>query len=99
MADTDVITDALRKESRVWDRNAEELSGIAGSVEGLNLSHLQAGLFQVLCFAYQDAVAQVADRCREGNQRMSQIADALVKNANAYDNNEADTTESVEGTY
>lgn len=93
------VTDALRNDARMWDRQAETMKTLNATIEGLRLTRLEAGIFQVLFSAYDDAVTKFADRCNEGHQRMGEIADALVKNATAYDNREADTTASIEGAY
>ncbi|SCK25796.1 Excreted virulence factor EspC, type VII ESX diderm [Streptomyces sp. WMMB 714] len=93
------VTDALRSEARMWDRQAETMKGVHNTIEGLRLTRLEAGMFQVLFSAYEKAVDELSARCNEGSERMGEIADALVKNATAYDNREADTTASIEGAY
>jgi hypothetical protein len=94
-----VVTDALRKESRMWDEHSGTLGALHQAAEGLRMTRIEAGLFQVLFGAYEDALNQVSDRCKEGETEMDKIASALIKNANAYDSREAETTESIEGTY
>ena len=93
------VTDALRNDARMWDRQADTMQTLHSTIEGLRLTRLEAGIFQILFSAYDDAVTKFADRCSEGHQRMGEIADALVKNATAYDNREAETTASIEGAY
>jgi uncharacterized protein YukE len=63
------------------------------------MNRVEAGIFQIVFSAYEDSVNQISARCSEGQHRMEEIADALVKNANAYDNTEADVKKSVEGAY
>ncbi|MFF9477462.1 type VII secretion target [Streptomyces sp. NPDC014733] len=93
------VTDALRSEAHMWDRQAETMTSLHGTIEGLRMSRLQAGIFQIFFSAYENAVNQLSSRCEEGGARMGEIADALVRNATAYDNREADTTASIEGAY
>lgn len=99
MADIKTVTDALRVDARMWDRQSAEMGRIRNAAEGLRVTRLEAGVFQVVFSAYEDAVSQISDRCAEGRDRMDEIASALIKSANAYDNREADTTKSIEGTY
>jgi hypothetical protein len=93
------VTDALRSEARMWDRQAEAMNCVHNTIEGLRLTRLEAGIFQVLFSAYENATNQLSARSNEAGQRMGEIADALVKNATAYDNREAETTASIEGAY
>lgn len=97
--DLRTVTDALRAESRMWDRQSETLGKIHHAVEGMRINRVEAGIFQIFFSAYEDAVDQISARCSEGQRRMDEIASALVKNANAYDNNEEDVKKSVEGSY
>ncbi|MFC7308996.1 hypothetical protein ACFQVC_32925 [Streptomyces monticola] len=99
MADLRTITDALRTDARMWDRQSEALGNVHRNVEYLRLSRVQAGIFQLLVDEYEEALTAVSDRCAEGRDRTEEIATALIKNATAYDNREADTARSIEGTY
>ncbi|MET8956719.1 type VII secretion target [Streptomyces sp. NPDC004129] len=94
-----VVTDALRTDARMWDRESERMGNIHRTVEGLRLSRIQAGVFQVLFSAYEDAIDQISARCAEGQHRMDEVATALIKNANAYDSREADVKQSIDGAY
>ncbi|MPY58147.1 type VII secretion target [Streptomyces spongiae] len=94
-----VVTDGLRTDARMWDRESERMGNIHQAVEGLRLSRIQAGLFQVVFSAYESAINQISARCAEGQQRMDEVATALIKNANAYDNREADVKQSIDGAY
>lgn len=97
--DTDVITHALRAEALVWDAQSDKMGAIHRTVEGLRLSRVEAGLFQIIFSAYEAAIHQISGRCGEGRQCMSAVADALVKNANAYDSGEEEVTKTVQGAY
>lgn len=81
-------TDALREEAGVWDGQSGEMARIAGMVEGLGLTRLEAGMFQLIVSPYNSVVNQVAARCQEGAQRMSDIADALTGIARDTDETE-----------
>lgn len=96
---TEVVTDALRDDVRMWDQQAEVLLKIRHTMATLHLTRGEAGIYQAMVGDYEKVVNFVADRTKEGHDRMTEIADALVKNAKAYDRNEADVTEHVEGTY
>lgn len=80
-----VVTDSLRRTATVWDHQATAVGAIAGSARGLGLNRLSAGVFQLIVSPYQALVTEVADRCTEGNQSMSEIAAALRKAAATYD--------------
>lgn len=98
-ADIRAVTDALRTDARMWDKQSAEMGRIHSEVESLRMTRIEAGVFQVVLSAYDEAINQISDRCTEGRDRMEEIASALIKNANAYDNREVDTTQSIEGTY
>jgi hypothetical protein len=97
--DIQAVTDVLRSEARMWDEQSEALGKLHNAVEGLRISRLEAGIFQVVFGAYEVAVHEISDRCKEGQKRTREIADALIKNAAAYDNQEEETQAHVEGTY
>lgn len=97
--DLKTVTDVLRSEAHMWDRQADTMKDLHSMIEGLRMSRLEAGMFQVLFSAYENAVDQLSARCNEGHDRMREIADALIENAKAYDNREAETTASIEGAY
>ncbi|MBT2385236.1 hypothetical protein [Streptomyces sp. ISL-11] len=98
-ADLKVITDGLRTDAGMWDKQSSAMGEIGRKVDGMRISRLEAGLFQVIYSAYESAINQVSARCGEGEKRMAEVADALVKNAKAYDNHEADTKKHVAGAY
>ncbi|WP_171168528.1 hypothetical protein [Streptomyces sp. I05A-00742] len=97
--DLKVITDGIRTDARMWDAQSGTLGGIRNAVDGLRLSQLEAGLFAVFVIAYTDAINQISSRVGEGRDRTKEVADALVKNAKAYENHEAETTKSIENAY
>ncbi|MFH8573771.1 hypothetical protein [Streptomyces sp. NPDC017993] len=101
MANPDIqtVTHVLRSEARMWDEQSDALGNLHNSVEVLRIGRLEAGIFQFVFSAYETAVDEISDRCKEGQQRTQEIADALIKNATAYDNQEEDTKAHVEGTY
>ncbi|MFF7653397.1 hypothetical protein ACFZCY_26830 [Streptomyces sp. NPDC007983] len=94
-----VVTDAIRSEARMWDRQAKAIGEVGTTIKGLRPGLVEWGMFTPLVSAYTGAIDHLADRCSEGKNRMTEIADALVENAKAYDNHEAETKKSVEGAY
>ncbi|WP_328696580.1 hypothetical protein [Streptomyces sp. NBC_00342] len=99
MADLKHITDALRTEAGMWDKQSASMGEVSRAADGMRLTRLEAGLFQLVVTNYNEAIDQISARCSEGESRMAEVADALIKNANAYDNHEAETTKSVEDAY
>ncbi|CAM5680091.1 hypothetical protein ACFV27_43240 [Streptomyces antimycoticus] len=94
-----VITDGIRSDAGMWDEQSGKLGGIHDTLEGFRINRIEAGLFQVLYSAYMDAIDQLSARTAEGKTRTKEVADALLKNAKAYDNHEVDTKKSVEDAY
>ncbi|MER8161617.1 hypothetical protein [Streptomyces sp. NPDC094472] len=99
MSKLKVITDAIRADARTWDEQAKAIGGVGTNISGLRRDRLELGMYQMFFGAYADAIDHLSDRCSEGQKRMSEIADALVKNAKAYDDHEVETTKSVEDAY
>jgi len=99
VSDIDVVTRALRAEAGTWDAEGAALAQVAGSVQGLRLNYLTAGIFALIVSEYEAAVDQVEARCREGASAMSDIATALRTNAQAYDDRDADVSQHVAGVY
>ncbi|WNI31233.1 hypothetical protein [Streptomyces sp. ITFR-6] len=99
MADLKHITDALRSEAGMWDKQSVSMGEVSRAADGMRLTRLEAGLFQLVVSNYNEAIDHISARCSEGESRMAEVADALIKNANAYDNHEAETTKSVEDAY
>jgi hypothetical protein len=97
--DIETVTDVLRSEARMWDEQSDALGKLHHAVEGLRISGLEAGIYQWVLPAYEIAIQEISDRCKEGQQRTQEIADALVKNATAYDNQEEEAKAHVEGAY
>lgn len=80
-----VDTAALRAEGNVWLEQSDRLEAITHKADGLRMTRLEAGVFQVLVSAYDDAVDQVTARCREGRARMSEVGETLRQVADVYD--------------
>ncbi|NJC67934.1 hypothetical protein HC028_26010 [Planosporangium flavigriseum] len=50
---------------------------------------MEAGIFQLVASAYDNAVDQLTVRCREGQQRMTDVAATLRQVADTYDDEES----------
>jgi hypothetical protein len=53
------------------------------------MDYLQSGLFAPLVTDYDSVVDQVTSRCKEGQQRMTEIASTLRNVATTYDQEES----------
>jgi uncharacterized protein YukE len=95
----DVITDALRKEAGIWDDEAAEMGKIGPKAEELQLTRIEAGLFQIIFDAYGDVIQQVIARADEGQQRMKEIASTLRATAHAYDQVDTSNAQNLQNTY
>lgn len=83
-----VATSALRTEAGTWDELSTEIGKIPGMAEGLRLTRIEAGLFQVIFDAYDKVVDQVVARTNEGKTEMTAIATTLRSVADTYDSEE-----------
>ncbi|MEU9089693.1 hypothetical protein ACIOEW_22665 [Streptomyces sp. NPDC087901] len=97
--DLKVITDAIRVDVGMWDEQAKAIGEVAASIRGMHQNLTELGIFIPIFSTYNGVIAHLSSRCAEGNVEMSKIADELVRNAKAYDDQEVDTTKSVEGAY
>jgi hypothetical protein len=84
-----VATEALRKEAGTWDTESAEMSKIGPKAEGLRLTRIEAGLFQVIFDTYGQVIDQVIARSNEGTQRMTDVGSTLRTVANIYDQEES----------
>jgi hypothetical protein len=84
-----VATDALRTEAGVWDAQSAKMGEIVTKSADLRLSRIEAGIFQIIVGPYDAATDQVTNRCREGQQRMTEVATTLRQVADTYDAEEA----------
>ena len=87
-SDLDVATASLRTEATVWGHQGEQIAAIAPKAEGLKMPRPEAGIFQLMVSAYDEVVDMVAGRCREGSQRMAEIASTLRHVADTYEDEE-----------
>lgn len=97
--DIDVITSALRSEALTWDAAADAATSISSAADALRMSRLEAGIFQLVASEYEATTDHVYSRCREGAAELNAIADALRRNARAYDERDADVAQHVDGSY
>ncbi|MGX7827346.1 hypothetical protein ACTG9Q_19890 [Actinokineospora sp. 24-640] len=94
-----VATDALRSEAGVWTAQSDVMTSIARKAEGLRLSRVEAGLFQVVFSAYEEALNTIVGRAGEGAARMTEMGTTLVQVANTYDQEEQANEHSLRGVY
>ncbi|BCJ61568.1 type VII secretion target [Micromonospora endophytica] len=80
-----VATDVLRREAGEWDRQAVAVGGVMAKSSGLELGRVEAGLFQIIVSPYNAVVQAVADRCREGQAAMVEVAQTLREVAETYE--------------
>ncbi|MEH1029759.1 type VII secretion target [Micromonospora profundi] len=97
--DVEVATDTLRTEAGMWLRHSDTMAAITSRAEGLRMTALEAGLFQLLVKPYDEAADQITSRCREGRQRMTEIATTLRKVADTYDAEDASNAHELNNLY
>jgi len=90
-------TDELRGEARIWEDQSAAMGQIAAKAESLDLTRLEAGIFQLIVSPYNSVVHQVTARCREGQQAMSDIAETLVLVARDAEATDAEGAASIGG--
>lgn len=79
-----IASGALAKEARKWDDEAPNLTSIATTLAGLELSRVEAGLFQIMFGPYEQCRSTVEDRAREGAKEFTTMADTLTELSKAY---------------
>jgi hypothetical protein len=83
-----VSAQSLRSVARIWDQQAEAIAAIPGKTEGVRLNRLNAGIFQLIVSPYEAVLNAVADRSRQGDTQMRDIASELRASADTYDKTE-----------
>lgn len=83
-----VVVNDLRKEAKVWDEQSSSIGEVATKADGLSLSRIEAGLFQLVYGEYHSVLEQVVSRSREGTDEMSSIGDALRRIAKGIEEDE-----------
>jgi len=94
-----VATDALRSEANVWEDQSERIGSVSSKAEGLRLSRLEAGIFQLIVSPYEAVVDLTVARCQEGQRRMTEIASTLRKVADTYDEEERNNEHRIRNVY
>ncbi|MBF6540059.1 hypothetical protein IU418_22920 [Nocardia farcinica] len=90
MADLKVELDRLRSASRSWSTEvATGLRKAATSIDELKYSAIQFGLFLGAWQSYSAAAVYVQDRLREGGTEADEVAAALLKVADTYEQQQA----------
>lgn len=79
-----IASGALEKEAGKWDDEAPQLTSIASTMAGLELSRVEAGLFQIMFGAYEQCRSTVEARAREGATEFTTMADTLTSLSKAY---------------
>ncbi|UGT62786.1 type VII secretion target [Nocardia asteroides] len=83
-----VALGALRTQATGWAERATDLGGVAEEIGGYTYSALQAGLFVGFVEKYDEAVALMQSRLREGELAMKEIARTLNTVAGVYEDEE-----------
>jgi hypothetical protein len=94
-----VATDALRKEAGVWDTESGEMGKIGPKAEGLRLTRIEAGLFQVIFDTYGTVIDQVIARAGEGTKQMTDVGKTLRSVADIYDQEETAKVHKLKNLY
>lgn len=94
-----VATEALRTESGTWTAQSDRMRKIAGKTEELQLTRLEAGLFQIIVDAYRDVIDQVKARAYEGQHSTAHVGATLHQVADTYDREEQENTHRLKNIY
>ncbi len=79
-----VASGALEGEADKWDDEAPGLDSIHESLEGMALTRVEAGLFQIMFNAYESCRSTVAGRAEEGAKEFRLMATTLRHIAKDY---------------
>lgn len=91
-----VVINDLRSEAKVWDEQSEAVGKAATKADGLSLSRVEAGVFQLIYSEYDGELEQVVARSREGVEEMASIGDALRKVATGLEENETSNKQQMQ---
>lgn len=83
-----VATQALRTQATVWNGQAGEMSALSTKVKAMDITRLEAGIFQLFIGNYNTLVDELTQRCSEGNAAMNEVAGTLRQVADTYDEEE-----------
>lgn len=83
-----VATQALRTQATVWNGQAGEMSALSAKVKAMDITRLEAGIFQLFIGNYNTLVDELTQRCSEGNAAMNEVAGTLRQVADTYDEEE-----------
>lgn len=95
----EVAIDELKNEAGVWEAQSEEIANIATTAEGLRLTRLEAGMFQLIVDPYDSVIDQVIGRCGEGKDQMQAIGDSLRAAAKTYAEEEQENIHAFKNLY
>lgn len=103
MAETEVVTDALRQEAKKWFALSDELHAVAGNVGQLTLDASAFwcgdGISIAAAPIYVSYQKFVQDRCSEGSTEFEEIAGALGRAADEYDGSDKVSAETLTKIY
>ncbi|MEV0355819.1 type VII secretion target [Nocardia sp. NPDC050697] len=94
-----VALDALRKQATGWAERATDLGDVADEIGEYTYTTLQAGLFLGFVDKYDEVVAQMQTRLREGELAMKEIARTLNTVAGVYEDEERAQAHAIHNLY
>ena len=92
-----VATGALEKEAGKWDAERPGLESISGALAGMQLTRVEAGLFQIMFDAHEACRSQVEQRATEGSAEFHGIAGTLRHVAKVYRAEDDDRAHEIAG--
>ena len=89
----------LQKESNLWNDQIAPLNSVASSIDGLQLTGVSAGIFSTILNTYNAHCADVSSLVQQGATEAGEVRDAIDRSAEAYRNQEAESSEVIENTF
>ena len=89
----------LRSAADGWGEVADQLGDAGDAVTSLQMTTLQAGIFQAAYDAYSGAASYFAERIEEGAAEAGFVARTLAHNATTYEREEAANQHRLTGLY
>lgn len=83
-----VATQALRDEGKIWLAEAPNCGSLSTSVENLNRSRLEAGIFQIYIGSYRHVCSTISALLKGAETAMESIGNTLIASADQYDQEE-----------
>lgn len=93
----EVVPSSIRSVATIWDKQSADIGKVPGITAGIHISHLDAGLFQLIVSPYESLLNAITERCEQGKVQLAAVATELRASATAYEQTENENTSRSKG--